>query len=245
MNGKLKSQRGVSLIGAILVLIILGIFGALIVTLVSTEQSVRISQLSRNWAFYNVQAGLEYALKEIDSGGYPEVTNKAFGQGTFTVNVNYSEAGDDTIIVTGNVGIFEQQHQIEYDSFGADCLSVNKEVATLTGPGKTQLKGMTLRRDCNQAITIDKLIISWVADGGERLTLVNIKNNVVWQDPVGVPSGTLIDINDVSLAGSVAHQVHMIEFDSNMLHKTLTIQFIMSDTSSSTISFELLPPNQN
>ena len=86
---------------------------------------------------------------------------------------------------------------------------------------------MTLRRACNSAITIDKIIPSWEPDGGEKIVRIGIKNNTVWEDPFGQPSGSILDITDTILAGAVAHPVNEIVFDSNMQGKTLTMMFIM------------------
>lgn len=238
-----RSQRGISIVGAIFTLIILGIFGATIVVLVTTEQETRVGQIEQEWAFYNIQAGLEYAIKEIDLGHNPIVSNKSFGSGSFSTAVNYDEVSAREIIVASTVGDAQSSHQISYDSFGADCLEANNDTVTLVGPGKTDLKGMTLRRTCNQAVTIDKMIISWdPEDDSEKATQIVMKNDTVWEDADGLPSGSLFDINDTILTGPVAYQVNLIRFNANMLHKVLTIKFIMSDTSTNTLTFEILPP---
>lgn len=229
------------MVAATLTLIILGIFGSAIVALVAAEHESRVGQMSMERAFYGVQAGLEYAIREINQGGHPEVTDKSFGYGTFTVDVNYG-GGNRQIIATGKVGTAQKTHQITYNSFGADCLGVNNDTATLTGPGKTDLKAITLKRNCNDAITIDKIRISWDPESGERVTKIKIKNDLVWEDPFGVPSDTTIDIADVVLTGSVAHQVNLIEFTSGMLGKALTTTYIMSDTSIHSETFTILPP---
>lgn len=240
----ISSNKGVSIIAAIFTLIILGIFGALIVTLVSTEQETRIAQLTQDWAFYNAQAGLEYGLRQVDTGGEPEVTNKPFGKGAFTINVDFVEGSKRDMIVTGTSGASQRTFTINYDSFGGDCLSVNNDQVVMTGPGKTELKGLTLTRNCNDVITIDRIGFLWTPDNvNEKVIGITIKNDLVWSSISGIGSGEIADITDTPITGSVAHQINQIDFSHNMLNKELTLVFYLSDTSSKTITFTILPPN--
>ena len=240
MGKNILSQRGISIIAAVFTLIILGIFGVAVVSLVSTEHELRAGQLSEDWAFYNVQAGLEFAIREIDQGGYPIVSDKTFGKGTFSVVVNYDEISQREIVVTGKIGLIQKEHQISYTPFGADCLDVNSVAAVLSGLGNTDLVGVTLQKICNDALTIDKIIISWEVNAGEKVTQVSIGSIDVWIDPLGVASGSIIDIVDTKLDTAAVYPLNFIRFTSDMSGVTMTIQFIMTDSSIKTESF-LLP----
>jgi len=233
----LRSKKGVSIIGAIFTLIILGIFGSTIVSLVSTEQEMRGAQIAKDWAFYTTQAALEFAIKEIDKGGYPLVTNKSFAEGHFTIAVAYDEVSQREMTAVATVGEVVQTHKISYDAFEGDCLSVDYSHASASGSGNTNVVGITVEKICNNGVTIDKIFINWVPDHSEIVTLVSINNDVVWEGPIGKPAGSTVDIVDTLLSSSSDIPVDVIRFNGDMSAKTLTLQFILTDSSTETVSF--------
>lgn len=233
------SDRGISIVAALFTLIILGIFGATIVVLVAAEQESRRGQLSQEWAFYDVQAGLEYALREIDQGGYPLVTNKVFGKGSFTIDIDYDEVSTRDITAAASVGSVQKVYQISYDSFGGDCLFVDFSSAQLTGTPKTDLSGLTLRKICNEGVNIDRIFMSWDPEDDEEVISASIGGSIVWEDVDGLPSGSSVDITDTLLTGSAAYPVDVIRFNSDMSGSDLTLRFIMTDSSTETVSFPL------
>lgn len=235
------SNKGVSILGAVITLVVLGIFGAAIVALVSTEQESRRLLLEKEQAFYAVQAGLEYAIREIVNGGNPVATNKQIGRGTFTNVINYAQ---HSIAVTGRSGEVSKTHTIDFNQFGGDCLGVNNDQVTVVGPNKTDMKANTLRKNCNNAITIDKFQFTWGPDNGEKITRIELENNTVYNDANGSPSGAVIDIADYTLSGGTAHQLNLVRFTDNMLNKSFSWVITLSDGSYNVKSFVILPPNQ-
>ncbi len=235
-------QRGVSLIGAVFTLLILAVFGSAIVSLTATEQDVRRRQIEKEQAFYEVQAGLEYAVREIYNGGYPVVSNKAIGRGSFT---NTIDAPNHIVYATGVSGDVTKTHQITYNNLGGDCLNVNNDQVTVVGPNKTDMKALTLKKLCNNAITIDKFQFVWLPNNGEKVTQIKVENNIVYNSPSGAASGEVIDIPDYTISGGVAHQINLIQFTNNMLNKQFTMTVYLSDTSYKSNQFVILPPDQN
>lgn len=236
------NNRGISIVGAVFTLLILAIFGVSILSIVSTDQEMRMRQIEKEQAFYDVQAGLEYALREINYGGYPIVANKSLGRGAFTTTIDPTQ---HIVTSTGVSGGVTKTHQITYSTLGGDCLTINNDQVVLVGPGKTDLKALTLKKDCLSAITIDKMQLVWSPNNGEKVTKIEISNTTVYDNPGGSPSGGIIDISDYMLSGPNAEQISLIRFTSNMLNKDLTITFYLRDTSSRSIAFTILPPNQN
>ncbi|PIR17783.1 MAG: hypothetical protein COV46_02740 [Deltaproteobacteria bacterium CG11_big_fil_rev_8_21_14_0_20_49_13] len=235
-------QKGVSIIGAVFTLLILAIFGSAIVSLTSTEHSVRRLQIEKEQAFYEVQAGLEYAVREIYNGGYPVVSNKGLGRGIFSVSI---DAPNHIVYATGVSGDVTKTHQITYNNLAGDCLNVNNDQVTVVGPNKTDMKALTLKKLCNNAVSIDKLQFVWSPDNNEKVTQVKIENNLLYNSPSGAASGEIIDIPDYAISGGVAHQINLIKFTNNMLNKQFTITLYLTDTSYKTLQFVILPPNQN
>jgi len=234
-----KSQKGISIIAAIFTLIILGIFGMTIVTLVSADHEFRAASSSANVAFYNFQTGLEYAIREVDRGWYPIVTGKTFSKGNMTTEIEYSKVADDKIKVIGYVGDFQKRYQITYTPFAGDCTEFDTSSATLEGIGETDLTGVTFRKICNHGINIDKVVLTWDPDNGEKTTLINIDGNVVWEDLVGAVSGADIDILDTRFIDASHNPITMVRLTSSMSGKNLTIRFIYTDTSYETVTFAL------
>lgn len=238
-----SSKRGVSLVIAVFTLVILGIFAVVVVTMVASEQSTRTHHYLGEQAFYNAQTGLEYAIRQIRQGGFPNVVAKPLEKGNFTVIVDYQEGGNHLIKVVGEMGAAKKAYQISYNSFGVDCLSVSNDQVTMVGPDRNILKGMTLKKECNEAVTLDKIVVSWDPDNGEKLYSIKINNDVVWEDTNGLSSGSIFDVVNTTLAGPSAVQLKDMKFSSNMLDKNLAMQFIMTDNSKVTITFRILPPN--
>lgn len=228
-------QKGISIVGAVFTLLILAVFGASVVTLVSSDHESRRRMIEKEQAFYSAQAGLEYAVHEINYGGYPVQTNKAIGEGRFTVLIDYPS---HNVSVTGISGDTNKVHQITKNPMGADCLVVNTVGASLGGV-KTDLQGITLQKICLNAITIASIVVSWSNPAGEKVTKVTIDNNILYNNVTGTASGIPIDIADFSMSDSATHTINLIQFSSGMSNKPITITFNLSDTSYKTVSVAL------
>jgi len=232
------SQRGISIIGAVFTLLILAIFGAAMTVVVGTEQEHRRLQLEKSQAFYQTQAGLEYAIWEIVNGGHPIVSNRTIGRGDFTVGVDYL---NHRITVNGASGDVTKTHSITYNPMGGDCLSVDKSAAVLSGPSRTDLNGLTLRKVCNNAVTIEQVRIVWDPNNNEKVRRITINNLDVYDNISGASSGELIDIADHKLTASTSQPINLVQFSSSMLNKAITIVFYLSDSSYRNTQFTVLP----
>lgn len=118
----------------------------------------------------------------------------------------------------------------------ADCLTVDTSGAYFGGGGKL-LQGITLGNiDTISPVTLDKMTISWTGGtSGSTMKKITIDGSTVWTGSVG--SGIEVDITDVDLAvESVNIPLDSIEFSKDMSGATFSIIFIMSDSSSKTVS---------
>ncbi len=136
-------QKGISIIGAVFTLLVLAVFGASIVALVAADSESRFRETEHEQSFYGMQAGLEWAVHEITNGGYPVQTQKSIGLGKFTNTVDYA---NHLVYSTGISGAVSQTHQITVNPMGGDCLTINSSSATLSGPGLTDIGGITLKK---------------------------------------------------------------------------------------------------
>lgn len=232
----IKKQNGISIIAAIFALIILGIFGMTIVTLVNFEHETRAGNMLGTAAFYDTQAGFEFALREIDQGGYP-LGSRIFSKGNFNVAISYDESSKRELIVTGAVTDIQKKYQISHDTFGADCIQINYAEVSTGGDGNRDLLDLSFRKICNEAINIDKIVIAWTPDANEKVTEININSVIVWEDLLGLGTGSSVNIADtrVSTIGDIP--ISHFRFTFPMSGKTITMIFVMSDSTTRTISF--------
>jgi len=222
---RLRDEKGISIVGTIMTLILLGVMGAALVALVATDQESRMAAIRKARAFYAVQACFEYALKEIKEGGYPIVASKQFDDTTFTSTI---EPVEKKITCVGQSGDAARTHSITTSLLGADCLTVDVAGANLGGMGNELLQGITLTQTCLNAVRVESIIASWSPDVGERVQEVEIGGSVVYDDAMGVASDQLIDINDYRITGSVSFAM---EFSADMSDRIVTLTFNLTDSS--------------
>lgn len=220
------NERGISIIGTVFTLIILGVMGAALVGLVATDQESRMRVLRREYAFYAVQAGLEYALREIREGGYPIVTDKTFGAASLTTTI---DTPNRRITARGVAGSNVKTHSITTAQLAKDCMTVNMSGAALGGVGGNQIQNVILTQACLNAVTIDKMSVSWTPDIGEKVKEIVIGGVEVYEDINGLGSGQQIDITDYKLTGSAV--INRITFSSGMAGKNVVIWFTFTDSS--------------
>lgn len=222
----LSNNRGLSVIGTVFTLIVLGVLGASLVSIVAGDQESRMSSIFRERAFYGAQAGFEYALREIKEGGYPIVTEKAIGEGRFSVSI---APNDHKITVVGESGSAFKTYSITAPLLGMDCIELDVSNAQLGGPTQNQLIGLVLRKKCLNAVSIQSTTLSWVSDMAEKVRRVRIAGADVYQDVNGAASGSIIDNADFKVSNSA--NIDVIEFSSGMAGKTITIRLKCTDTS--------------
>ncbi|MBI2345924.1 MAG: hypothetical protein HYV03_03400 [Deltaproteobacteria bacterium] len=236
------AQRGMSILGAVIALMAIGVMGVTAAAVLSTQQGSRSAMLERQAAGMLAQAGLEYGLMQITQGGYPNAT-KSLGMGTFTVEVLPTQHIVRSIGVAGQA---TQEYRITDNFLGGDCVTVNNLTATLTGPQKDKLHGITLVKTCLNQITIDKWIMTWSpTNANEKVIRIELPtpNNVIWDDSGGVSSGGLIDSTNYTMTDQIT-QVHEIRFAQNMACKTFSMQVFFTDGSSAVMPQTLLGTGQ-
>lgn len=238
MYKRLSSEHGVSIVAAILSLLILSMLGSVVVTVVATNHEYRARHTAKQVAFYAMQTGFEYVLREMDQGGYPVVTGKSFSNGTFTTEVIQATKN---IVVTANVGNTKKKYQMQVTSLAADCLEVNGSGAyAYYYGGNKQVKGIMVRRSCPNfphAITIDKMTVSWTPNAGELLKAVSIGGVTVIDAGAGSGwnSGTLLNINDYKFSDTSFDEL-VLTLNYFTGSKTFTITFVMNDGTTKTVA---------
>ena len=220
---RLRDERGISIVGTVFAFVILGVMGATLVALVSTDQESRMMIIQRERAFYAVQAGLEYALREINEGGYPLVAAKPLGQASFTVSI---DSGSHKVTVRGESEVALKTHSIIAPLLGADCLDVNVSGA---GMGGEQLIGIVLTQTCLNAVAVNSMTLEVTPDLGERVRRVMVGGTLVYEDLSGAASGEVIDVTDFRVVGQAV--IDFIEFSAGIGGKGIDLKLTLSDSS--------------
>lgn len=103
---------------------------------------------------YVGNAGLEYAINQLDNGHDPVVNNKPFGNGQFTITTI-----PDSRLVTssGSVGNANKTQSI-YTDFSKNCVTLDTSTAYADG---ANLRNIKLIKTCNSAAIVSKMYIDW------------------------------------------------------------------------------------
>ena len=226
-------RGGISTIAALLTLLSLAAMGAVISYLVSAGEEGRANHLLSSQAFYVTQAGVEYAIKRVYDGQNEIVTapGKTFGRGSFTV----SRSGL-TLTVTSTVGNATRVDKIDSPT-QADCITIDASNVD-SGDGK-DIKHIYLHKICLPQVVIDKMTISWVADGGQKMTLIQIESSKVLDNPTGVSSGTLNDIADYTISNGNNNVINHIKFKTSVSNTTMTMTLTMGDGTTKSATFNI------
>jgi len=164
MNKFLNNQTGVSIIATVLTLLMLAVFGAVIVSLVTTGSSIGLQEEQGVQAVYVAEAGLQKALNYIikqkdadcatsetcacDGISGADFTNVALGAGTFTVTSPPSNQTYVTTPTTLSANITALQTNIPVNSnpqgvyAASGRIMIDREVIEYTNIGTTAA-------DCN------------------------------------------------------------------------------------------------
>jgi len=226
------NNKGLSSIAAALTLLVLAAFGAVISYMVASSSFNESRLVNSTQAFYVTQAGIEYGIKRIYDQ-QNEIVNPpglTFGPGSFTI----SRSGS-TLTVTGTVGDAVRVYHVDSPT-QADCTTIDTSNIQLTQSDK-RIGGVTFRKICLTSITVDKMQASWVTNSGEKLKEIKIESNVVYTSPVGVSSGTLVEITDYTVVNGNNNIINWLEFDKSMEDKTVTLSLIMGDGTTKSATF--------
>ncbi|MBI4223691.1 MAG: hypothetical protein HY609_02055, partial [Deltaproteobacteria bacterium] len=207
--------------------------GGVLTYMVAAGSVGRTNHVNQVQAFYVTQAGIEYAVKrvydqQIETVDPPGIS---FAGGSFTV-----VRDGRTLIVTGTVGNAERIYSVDSPT-EADCTLIDTTQVNL-GQNDTVIQQIHFRKICLVLTTVAQMQFTWVNDNGERLTDIRIENSNVYTNPIGAPSGTLLEIVDYALTNPNIHVMNRAKFDSDMSGKTVTLSFIMGDGSTKTVTFD-------
>lgn len=151
---RLGDARGNTLVGALIVLIVLGATAASVVNISGADIAGASDNMEAVQAMGVGNAGLQFALDKLNYGLKPDVANKPFARGTFTI---VSDPIASLITVVATVGKALKTQSINAD-FAKNCvdLIVSQSVINLD-----TLKNIKLIKTCNKEAVLTNMTISW------------------------------------------------------------------------------------
>lgn len=221
---KLEENQGYSLIMVLIFMLVLAFMGNSLVSLFATSNKMSVGQWELDSAFEGAHAGLEYGYAQIFAGNSAAVSapGKSIGNSNFTIT--------EAATTLTSVGTFRSaQVTLQADKpKQKDCLYLDIANADVVN---NQLRHIQMSKVCLPQIAMDKFQISWIPDNGERLTTLRIEDDRLYDDPVGVLSGTILDVADYVMLHNNVNNYNDIDFNGSMVGKTFTIKIFMADGS--------------
>jgi hypothetical protein len=214
----LRGKKGLTLIASIMLIVFASIAVLGVTTfIVERLRQYNVDQLGAK-CIYLAQAGINNAV-------YFFRLHDATANGYFTL---------------GQTNI-NPQNSFILGASAADALMVNTSVSALGGTGNRDLMGLTIQNAVNsQAITIDRMVVTW--NSSRTLTIIRVNGSNKWTGNSSSPINA--DITNFALNTTpTIYTVNYLRFSGNMVGTTISIQFIMTDGSSKTLT--VFPASQN
>lgn len=134
-----KNEKGLSLIGLIVAILVLGTIGIILSRLMSAHQESIPLVLDTTRAFYAAQGGVEYAGKYLKTSGGNDWTlvapipnqPKNMGMGTFTVTFTPLDADHLTAVVIGTSGAAQRQITVRFEKTSGSAAIRSRGTVTL------------------------------------------------------------------------------------------------------------------
>lgn len=243
-TSRVHSERGISVLGILVAVMILAAMGSMMAVLVATNQESRIKQLHSDQSFASAQAGLEVTLGLIHNGVNPcDPLSRNLEGDTLLGNSIVVNRANSRIYVAAAKGDASTSVSIvdPIPPSNGQLLQVDTTHAkdASNGAPPRKLIGITfqLAPGCGQAVTITTMTISWLPDTGEKVLQIKFDGANVY-DGVGMPSGDTENITDQTIADANVHQVDFIRWDADIQNRLYTIQFNFIDGSNKIITVD-------
>lgn len=156
MKKYVTNQNGSSLVAAIVAMLVLGAAAAAVVNISGTDTKSYTDNMQSSQAFSVSNAGLQWALDKLNHGESPNVVDKNFDNGSFTV---ISDPTSSSVTATGRVGDAKRTQTINAD-FARNCINMLVSQAYIDG---NTLHDVKFEKTCNLESILSKLTLTWNA----------------------------------------------------------------------------------
>ncbi|MFT5171437.1 MAG: hypothetical protein ACI9BD_001214 [Candidatus Marinamargulisbacteria bacterium] len=240
------SQKGFSMNFTILVVMFVFTLGLGLISLTQIgSQADRLAEKTSR-AVLLAQVGVERAqtslINDDDWGDNTAAlyTDVAYSSGTYSVTLSSITSHNLTITSVGTFGTqrYTVQRNISRNLDNQFYLSISTGNAGIEWPLYTELTNIELSNvHPSTNLVIDKLLMFWLPDGGEKTERIEIGGTEVWtHDGIGSPSsrqfsGVEFNLSNMTITANGADLPFDAFFDSNMSGKVFSLYYHLSDTS--------------
>lgn len=213
-------RRGITLVAAVILLIFASIAIMGVTSFIVERLNLNQIRQFQTKAVYLAQAGAHnavywYRFRDINANG-------SFSLGQTDIDAN------NFFVLGGTAG---------------DLLMVNTSLSSVGGAGNRFLQGLRIQNatDSN-AITIDRMVVRW--NNNQRLRQIVINGSIVFSSLPGLWTPANANIANFTLnTVPTIYPIDYIMFSGNMRGVTMSIQFVMTDGTSRTLT--VYPASQN
>lgn len=249
---KRQYNRGVSVLGIVIAVMILAAMGAGMGVLVSTNQDMRSQQYYSDQSFASAQAGLELVLGLEYNNVNPcdPIARNLLGDSLLGNSIAVNRA-NNRIYITGMKGSGATNLSIvdPHPPNNALILLIdtgNAKDASNGAPPK-KLTGITfqLTPGCGGPVTITSMVVSWTPppggdDDDNKVQQIKFDGGNIYSatGSGGKESGDLINTADVTIADASVHTMDFIRWKDDIQNRLYTIQFNFIDGSNKTVTVD-------
>lgn len=215
-----SGKEGIALIAVIiLITFVATAVAGVTVFIVQRGIGYNIQQISERCR-YNAQAGLHYALYQFRQNG----TNFS---GTVTI-----DSSNSAVVSTTSGGGGGAAASLQIDATGSSFASSGRN-----------LVGITLTNtSASSSITIAQMTI-YLGSGSETLDDVIINGVTVWTTNTSIGTTPVtVNISNVTIPASTTIPLTRIRFTNSASSRTIFLQFIMSDSTTTSVCTVAPPP---
>ncbi|HYA86648.1 MAG TPA: hypothetical protein VEI57_06265 [Nitrospirota bacterium] len=191
MNVKNQNQRGVSLVAAVFIIVILAFLGTMFLTVVIRSDMAAVNDLQSTQALYVAEGGEEYALATLTFPNYAVSTNTNLGSGYFTVATPAITSG----LTTTTAATINVNSTANFPASGR--IVIDSEVIAYTAKTAIQFNGTVTRGADGTTATLH-------ASGNSVYPVTTVSSNPGTVNPtsISVASTTGFSIPGVIQIGS-------------------------------------------
>jgi hypothetical protein len=199
-----RNEKGFTLVGAVITLTLAAYMSASVLEIGGSGDGAATNEFQTTQALHVGNGGIQYALQRLDLGLSPDVQNKPFGAGTFTVA---TDPVTRDITVTGNVGEAKKIQGVTSD-FSSDATSVDATPAYLSANGR-DIEGMEIKKYAHTQVLLASLKVVWNSSMCAQTLSCSGTSQTVCHAPPGNP-----DNKHSITVGSSAVDTHLAHGDT-------------------------------
>ncbi|RJP28067.1 MAG: hypothetical protein C4533_06245 [Candidatus Omnitrophota bacterium] len=204
------NKKGITLIASVFLIVLASILILSLSFFIVQRLSQGQTEIIKTKTIYSANAG-------INSSAYWFRFHDLTANGYFTLGQT-NTGSQDYFVLGGDA---------------ADLLMLNT-INSFLASSNRNLEGLTMQNATNSSsITIDRMIVTW--NNNRRLRVIGINGSNVWTGNSASPADCNISNFTLNTTPTI-YSINYLQFNNSMTGATISIQFVMTDGSSKTLT---------